>query len=1000
MNRIFSRLGLTAVAIVAGSGIVAHAQTATTGAITGTVRDANGNPLAGANVIATSAQLTRTTTTTADGSYRLALLNAGDWTIKATKGGLSAPSQKVTVLLNNATTLNLKLAMEASAVVSVVAAYASMDLTTTQTGSVLQMDTLNSIPVQRDFNQLIQLAPGTLSGGTMGGASISGSSAIENNFVIDGLDTTDYRLGFQGSTMPTDFIDQVEIQTGGFRPEFSALGGVVNAITKSGSNQFAGSVWFTDDPGQLTGRAESNYYYKQSALAAPTSAPLPLIVAPPSNRNDFGFTAGGAIIPDKFFYFVGFNQIDQQSIAPTNKSGLTDSSRDNKNTNVYAKFNYYITQGQQLTGTVQYTKNPISQDHLYPATLGNRDFGFSQTNNVTNWSLNYDWTITTALLFSIKYGASVSDSHTTPTSTAPSITDYLWFNNTPTFPMGPGHTDPRFGAPYGTNLYYRGGSGDWNDTNDSNNQQFHMDLSWFLGNHSLKFGYAHNTASAQTVDFLNADDRVTINVPHPTTSPDQRITVTQYANLGSKATLIYDAIYAQDQWEMAPGVRFAFGFREEYQTVKGNRDQTIFSFKNFGDQFQPRLGLTWDVNNDGKTKLSANFAIYDERFPMQAALRTGGNETYQQYRFPINATHPLNTYNPITGNYTHDPNFAANLAADYSGFFRDDPQPLEGLKVPKREEFILGVDHTFASGWTMGVHGKYRKLLRMIEDTVPTDAAGNYADSPISGAGGYSILWNPQAGHTYQWRNNQYFPTGTEPLPGGGFAGPGTLNTWLNTVFPDPKNIYESLDLTVDKKAERYTLSASVTWSHTYGNYEGVGQSSNGQSDANITSTWDYAPYVGNGPLPLDHTWNAKLFGSYTWDLYGGLLSVGGSATLLTGAPRTIFDDGRSTTVATQFTNLDPGGYGNATPMNFQYGNNGRENTQKLVNLHFDYAYRFSTTVKLTPSIDIFNVANTRTGTVHDDYGTTQAGTTNPNFGYLSQWLAGRSYRWGVKLTF
>ena len=129
--------------------------------------------------------------------------------------------------------------------VTVVATAASMDLTTTQTGSTLQMDTLSAVPLQRNFNELIQMAPGTITGGTMGGASIAGASALENNFIIDGLDTTDYRLGFQGSSMPTDFIDQVEVQTGGFRPEFSALGGVVNAITKSGSNQFVGSAWVT-----------------------------------------------------------------------------------------------------------------------------------------------------------------------------------------------------------------------------------------------------------------------------------------------------------------------------------------------------------------------------------------------------------------------------------------------------------------------------------------------------------------------------------------------------------------------------------------------------------------------------------------------------------------------------------------------------------------------------------------------------------------------------------
>lgn len=976
MNRTISRLGLAGLALVAGS-VTLVAQTATSGAITGVVRDANGGVLAGATVTATSAQLTRTTVTGADGSYRLSLLNPGEWNVKASKGGSSSSSQRVTVLLNNSTSANFKVVGEASAVVVVVATAAALDQTTTQTGSVMQIDRLDGVPKGRDFNTLVALAPGTVGGGAMGGSSISGASAIENNFVVDGLDTTDYRLGFQGSAMPTDWMDQVEVQTGGFRPEYSAFGGVISAITKSGTNTFAGSAWVTSDAAQLQGRTERNNYYQS---------------APPNYRYDYGFTLGGAIIPDKFFYFVGFNEIDLESIPTTNLSGLTDSAAHNKQTNAYAKFNYFISQNQQLTGTIQYTRDPIDQDHQYPGALGNRDFGFSQTNNTTKWSLNYDWTINPTLLLSLKYGASVSASHTTPTSALPSITDYLWFNNTPVGflgagSMGPGHNDPTYAAPYGTNIYRHGGIGDWNDTTDSNDSQARIDLSWFLGDHSLKFGLSHTSANSDVLDYLAADDRVTIS--------SSRVTDTTYANLGSKATLIADAFYVQDQWELTPGFRLSYGFREEYQTVKGNRDQTIFKFTNFSDQLQPRIGLTWDVNNDGKTKLSANFAIYNERFPMQAALRTGGNETYQQYRFSFASGSA--TYNAATGGYTHVPFDAAHLAADYSGFFRDDPQPLDGLKVPKRSEIVLGVDHTFGNGVTAGLHGKYRKLLRMIEDTVPTDNMGN----PVDGAG-FSILWNPQAGKTYTWANNQYIAL---------FGGtPGALNTWTNTVFPDPKNIYSSVDLTLDKKTERYTLSFNFTWSHVYGNYEGVGQTSNGQSDANITSTWDYAPYVGNGPLPLDHRYNAKLYGSYTWDLGGGALTAGGSVRYLSGAPRTFFDDGTATLAANPgaaFINglstangLDWGGYGNATPFNFEYGTNGRLPSTTIVDLHFDYAFKFSNKVKLVPSIDIFNAANTRTVTGIDDYGTTAAALPNAGYGYANAWLAGRSYRWGVKVSF
>ncbi len=937
MNRSISRLGFTALALIAGSGFVAQAQTSTTGAIQGVVRDAAGKPLAGATVTATSAQIVRTTVTTADGSYRLAMLNPGDWSIKANKAGQSAPAQRVNVLLNNTSSANFKVAAEASAVVSVVANAAVLDLSTTQTGSTLQVDQLSSIPMGRDFNSLAFLAPGTQNSSL--GLSISGASGLENSFVVDGLDTTDYRKGFQGASMPTDFFDQVEIQTGGFRAEYSALGGVVNAITKSGTNQFVGSAWITSDAAQLQGAAMRTNFYNQST---------------PNYRYDFGFTAGGALITDKLFYFVGVNQINIESIPLVNNIGLRNTALSDKTTNVYAKLNYFLTQSQQLTATINSVNEPVDQVNAYP-TRGNRNGGYTQSNKTQSWSLTYDWNISPTLLLTAKAGSTSVESHVKPTVLQAAITDYMWYAG------GPGRLD---GVAAGT-AYVRGGIGDYAETDKGDNNQFRVDLSWFLGDHSIKAGISNASASSFVNDLLAGDDRVTINRSGTALSS---IYTTTYANLGSHAKIAFGGFYAQDQWEVKPGLRLSYGVRLETQKVTGNDNKTFVEFTDAKDQLQPRLGLTWDVNNDGKTKLSANYATYQERFPMQASLRTAGNETYVQKR-----------YRASTGNATYDVNTAAYTVSgspyavyDYSGYFRDYPHPLDGLKVPKRTEYILGVDHTLANGWIVGAHAKYRKLERIIEDTVPTDAAGN----PIDGEG-FSILWNPQYGKTYQWTNNKYHGT------------PGGLNTWTNTVFPNPKNNYNSLDVTLDRKTDRYIVSFSYTLSHLHGNYEGLGQTSNGQADANITSTWDYYPYVGSGYLPLDRRHIVKLFGSYTWDLFGGSFSAGGRLNYQSGAPKSFFDN----------TN-DLGGYGNATPENGLYGTRGFLPGQTVVDTHIEYQYKLSAKMKLVPTLDIFNVLNKRTQTAWDQYGTTSASAPNPAQGVASGWLTGRAYRWGVKLTF
>lgn len=949
MNRTIRRFGLTALAIVAGSGIYAYAQSSTTGSLSGVVKDASGAHVAGATVTASSAQVSRSVVTASDGSYRIGLLNPGSWTIKVTKGTLSSSSQRVTVLLNAPTTANFQIS-EASASVVVVAAAAQLDATTTQSGQIFQLDSLSAIPKGRDFNSLAILAPGTQTSSL--GTSISGASGIENNFLVDGLDTTDYRKGFQGASMPTDFFDQVEIQTGGFRPEFSALGGVVNAITKSGTNEFIGSTWMTSDMPQNQGVPKQNLYYRQT---------------PARNRYDVGFTAGGAIVRDKLFYFIGFNQINLEDNAGAilaNRIGLKNSVQTDKTTNVYLKANYFISQDQQITLTVNSVNEPIDAKNIYP-NIGNRDTGLKQTNKTLNWYANYDWTVSPNVLFSLKFGSTDVKTTNTPTVIAPSISDQMWFKT------GPGTGDTRFLT---TDYFTHGGSGDWTALDNGSSTQIKADLSWFAGNHSMKFGISQTSTKSKIVDLLAADDRVSIvqetRAGHSHPGELRYISVTTYANLGSEASVKYNAVYAQDQWEVTPGFRLAYGFRLETQEVKGNDGKTFVKFTDTMDQLQPRLGFTWDVNNDGKTKISANYAVYQERVPMQPALRTAGNETYIQkvyYGYLTGKAH----YNSADGSYSYTG--APDAVADYSGYFRDYPQDtLDPLKVPKRAEYLLGIDRTLANGWTVGAHLKYREMLRIVEDTVPTDADG----VPIDGEG-FSILWNPKAGRTYRWLNNKYH------------SNPGGVNVWTNTEFPTPQNIYQGADVTLDRKTDKYVFSFSYTLSRTYGNYEGLGQTSNGQADGNITSTWDYYPYVGTGPLPLDRTNQIKMFGSYNFDLGGNVFAIGGRASYMSGTPKSYFDA----------TN-DLGGYGNASPEFGQYGTRGTLPAQLTVDMHLEYNHKFGKRIKLMPTFDIFNLFNKRTQTNWDQYGTTRTGSENPSFGYESAWLAGRSYRWGVKLQF
>jgi hypothetical protein len=1044
-------LGFTAAAIVAGSGIVAHAQTATTGAINGVVTDSKGAPIAGATIRLTSTQTTRQAVTGADGSFRLGLLNPGAWTVEITKSGLQKITQHVNVLVNQSQPVNFKMASEAATVVEVLGTTAAVDTSTTQTGMVTTMDNLSAIPKGRDMSSVAMLAPGVVTGGFGNDPSIGGGSSAENSYVVDGLSTTNTARGFQGSSLVTDFIDQVEVQTGGFKPEFSALGGVINAITKSGTNTFKGSSWLTWDAIGIQAVPKKNDYFKQAA---------------PNSRYDIGAEVSGPIIKDKLFFFVGVDGSKTESNESNNlpnRSGLRNGAEKVDAYQIIGKINWYLTQDQQLTFSANLNNTKDDFPKLYPGTLGNAQLGYNRKDTVQNFVINYDWNINSSLFLSAKLGSTQYKTTNNPTDTTDvRVTDYKWEATGPGFLGG----DPNAGSGL---AFQRGGAGYYVGEDKTQTTQARVDLSWFVGSHNMKFGLSQLTSKYTEIAATSGGERVTVN-----TSGNQIIRQFLHTNATVKA--IINAAYAQDTWDVGAGVKLMYGFRFETQDQRDLNDKSFMKFDKFSDYVQPRLGFTWDVNQDGKTKISGNYAKYFEQIPQRMAIRVYANETYLRYNYRASNS----TYNNTTGAYT----FGAtpNTITDYGTPFSFDPIA-EGTKLPERNEYILGVDHTYASGWTVGVHAKYRELKNPMEDMVFTDQYGNPYDegpaisttstgAPRYGAGA-AVIGNP--GAFQQWRPNAKSLTNVVLA-----AGPGSTNWWgnpypynsyginilnyynpatglftvANTGYEKAGNKYQSVDFTLDKKTDRDTLSFSYTWSRLEGNYEGVVSSSNGQADGNITASFDYFPYVGYGLLPNDRTHVVKLYASHRFDLAGGDLNVGFNWTYQSGTPNSSWDDGSltngyplgwdtahlgyldpngslggnpiavNTDAAYNDVNnwaggtaadiggqwigpsnlthkfLDIGFYGNATATNGQQGQAGRTPALNNVDLHIDWAYKIGKKYKLIPSVDVFNLFNTRYATSQLQQATDQGGAADVRYGSANAWQVGRRYRFGVKFQF
>src|SRR5262245_24655284 len=287
------------IAATLGSSLVAatsFAQSSTTGAIQGAVSDdKSGDKLAGVTVVVTSPALSQTQTVITDenGYYQVGQLPPGDYLVTfyylentVERSGIHVGVDKTTPVfqkLNSSGGGGEKIVVKDTA--------PTIDPTSTTQGITIDKNYIKNIPVPgRTFESALGAAAGSQSDGV--GVSFSGSSSLENQYFVDGVNTTGLTYGTVGSPVINDFIEEIEVITGGYNAEYGrATGGVVNVVTKSGSNEFKGSVFGYYQPGFLTAAAKTT----------PTNAASIDATADLAYSADFGFELGGPIIKDKLW---------------------------------------------------------------------------------------------------------------------------------------------------------------------------------------------------------------------------------------------------------------------------------------------------------------------------------------------------------------------------------------------------------------------------------------------------------------------------------------------------------------------------------------------------------------------------------------------------------------------------------------------------------------------------------------------------------------------------
>lgn len=282
------------------------------GAINGSVADPTGAVIAGANVTATetATNAAHKMATTTNGEFSFQDIPPGSYTVTVSAAGFQQTTvSNIVVTAGNVYTLPVKLTVGQQATsVEVSAAAVVVDATTATQSDTIASTSIQDLPLNgRDFTQMIAIAPG-YGGYSVGGfGSLNGTRANQMNWQIDGTDNNDFWhnipavnqggvSGIAGTVMPIDAVDEFSAQTQSNAETGRSAGGTINLTLKSGTNQIHGS----------------GYYYNRNefyAAASPFFVPQPGIEKAPALRNfNAGFTAGGPIIKDKTFVFLGFEK--------------------------------------------------------------------------------------------------------------------------------------------------------------------------------------------------------------------------------------------------------------------------------------------------------------------------------------------------------------------------------------------------------------------------------------------------------------------------------------------------------------------------------------------------------------------------------------------------------------------------------------------------------------------------------------------------------------------
>ncbi len=687
MRRSIGRLACVVVCLCLGA--VALAQT--TGGLAGKVTEKSGAALPGVTVEASGPALqgNRAAVTDERGMYRIPLLPPGTYAVKFDLEGYSTVSATgVPISLGKERTLSVSLQENLKQEVTVEGSAEVIDTKSTTAGRSFDEAAIDTLPTQRNYTSVVSTVPGTSSDSNplnkaQETITVYGSSGAENSYVIDGVNTTNVEYGFQGKQLNFEFIESIEVKTGGYEAEYGrATGGIINVITKSGGNEFSGDAFAYYDGDSLQRNSESTVSQQGTDVGF--------------TRKDYGADVGGFIVKDKLWFFAAYDRVDNSRDVqlPDPQAGTVVQSKLKRDLGA-AKLTWRLNDKQNIQATffqdptdetgalldASHSLNGVPSSYLGLTKTGGHDYG-----------LRYEGIFGGGWIATAQISRHEDENSTLPGSAAGDAIQY---------------------RDVVTDYFQTGGIGLVQE------KQFQRDffggsLAWYHGNHEIKGGLEYEKQSAdvvkrnsggQQVDVYRDSKAETVYVHRYWTIPTATVDNAPVDQLNASPEHKNTSLYLQDRWQATPKLSLSYGLRYDRQEIVDASGVTQIDLKDIA----PRLGVVWDPQGDQKSRLYGSYGRYYEQIPMDLVIRSF---SYERQPRIVN-------FDPVSV----EPDQAASVQVEISsailgGFTEPSDPDLEGQYI---NEYLLGYEREIAPQWSAGVKGIYRDYGQVIEDFLCAD---------------------------------------------------------------------------------------------------------------------------------------------------------------------------------------------------------------------------------------------------------------------------------------